>query len=247
LKTVNVDEIQPVHTPVCRFAHDSFSQLIAEYVIAQVIATERGFLTMHQWQAQEYYPDVKDLPRCVNQMTIGILGYGNMGKAVAKLFKAMGASVWALKRKNIEKNADPNVDKVVLMDQLGILLENCDYICNVLPNTEKTTNCLSNGILEHCKEKQSVFVNVGRANVVSDEALITALDKKWISGAVLDVFHEEPLPQGHPFWKHPKITMTPHISALSRPEDIAECFYTNFELFLAKKPLQNVVDWQECY
>ena len=51
------------------------------------LATERGFLTMHQWQAQEYYPDVKELPRCVNQMTIGILGYGNMGKAVAKLFK----------------------------------------------------------------------------------------------------------------------------------------------------------------
>ena len=67
--------------------------------------------------------------------------------------QAMGASVWALKRTNIEKNADSNVDKVVLMDQLGVLLENCDYICNVLPNTEKTTNCLSNGILENCKGK----------------------------------------------------------------------------------------------
>ena len=65
----------------------------------------------------------------------------------------MGASVWALKRTDIEKNADSNVDKVVLMDELSILLENCDYICNVLPNTEKTTNCLSNGILENCKGK----------------------------------------------------------------------------------------------
>ena len=96
-------------------------------------------------------------------------------------------------------------------------------------------------------EKQSVFVNVGRANVISDEALLEALENKWLSGAILDVFHEEPLPQGHQFWKHPKITITPHISALSRPEDIAECFSDNFKLFLEKKPLLNLVNWNECY
>ena len=83
--------------------------------------------------------------------------------------------------------------------------------------------------------------------MVSDEALLKALDNKWLSSAILDVFHEEPLPQGHPFWKHPKITITPHISALSRPEDIAECFGVNFGLFLEKKPLRNVVDWKEFY
>jgi hypothetical protein len=63
----------------------------------------------------------------------------------------MGASVWAMKRTNIDGVKDSNVDKGVLMDQLDELLQNCDYICNVLPNTEKTTDCLSNGILEHCK------------------------------------------------------------------------------------------------
>ena len=63
----------------------------------------------------------------------------------------MGASVWAMKRTNIDGVKDSNVDKVVLMDQIDELLQNCDYVCNVLPNTEKTTDCLSNGILEHCK------------------------------------------------------------------------------------------------
>ena len=63
----------------------------------------------------------------------------------------MGASVWAMKRTNIDGVKDSNVDKVVLMDQIDKLLQNCDYVCNVLPNTEKTTDCLSNGILEHCK------------------------------------------------------------------------------------------------
>ena len=66
-------------------------------------------------------------------------------------FQVMGASVWAMKRTNIDGVKDSNVDKVVLMDQIDELLQNCDYVCNVLPNTEKTTDCLSNGILEHCK------------------------------------------------------------------------------------------------
>ena len=64
----------------------------------------------------------------------------------------MGASVWALKR--TETEGEPNVDKIVLMDQLDTLLKNCDYICNVLPNTDKTTNCLSTGIFENCKGKE---------------------------------------------------------------------------------------------
>ena len=83
--------------------------------------------------------------------------------------------------------------------------------------------------------------------MISDEALLKALENEWLSGAILDVFHEEPLPRGHPFWKHDKIIMTPHISALSRPQDIAECFGKNFDLFQQKKPLKNMVDWDECY
>ena len=65
-------------------------------------------------------------------------------------FKAMGASIWAMKRTKMDSSKDDNVDKVILMDQIDELLKNCDYVCNVLPNTEKTTNCLSNGILQNC-------------------------------------------------------------------------------------------------
>lgn len=77
--------------PVCRFAHPSFSQLIAEYVAAQVISHERGFRQLHQWQSGKIWPkdEEKVVPRCINQLTIGILGFGNMGKAVAKVFKVI--------------------------------------------------------------------------------------------------------------------------------------------------------------
>ena len=95
--------------------------------------------------------------------------------------------------------------------------------------------------------KRSVFINVGRANVINDTSLIEALDKNWLSGAILDVFHQEPLPQAHAFWSHPKMILTPHVSALSRPQDIAECFENNLRNYIKHEPLQNLVNWEECY
>lgn len=139
------------------------------------------------------------------------------------------------------------VDKLVPMAELELFLQNCDYICNVLPNTPATTECLNTQILSQGLGKSPVFVNVGRANVISDQTLLQALDSGWFSAAILDVFHQEPLPSEHAFWNHPKIVVTPHVSALSRPEDIAECFVTNLDLCLQDKPLQNLVNWKESY
>ena len=95
--------------------------------------------------------------------------------------------------------------------------------------------------------KEAVFINVGRANVVSDESLLEALNRNWLSRAIIDVFHQEPLPDDSGLWTNPKLTITPHISALSMPGDIAECFKINFDNFCDGKPLKNLVDWNECY
>ena len=95
--------------------------------------------------------------------------------------------------------------------------------------------------------KEAVFINVGRANVVSDVALVEALNRNWLSQAIIDVCHEEPLPDDSGLWTHPKLTITPHISALSMPGDIVECFKINFDNFCDGKPLTNIVDWNECY
>lgn len=96
-------------------------------------------------------------------------------------------------------------------------------------------------------DKKSVFINAGRGNVIEDSQLLQALDKNWLSFAILDVFNQEPLPQNHPFWRHEKVLVTPHISALSRPCDIVECFVKNLDLYLAGKPLENPIDWNEGY
>ena len=83
------DDFRGSNFPVCRFANSSFSQLIAEYVISNIIGHERGFRTMYNWQKAAFWPEDQDkiLPRSVNEMTIGILGYGHMGKSIAKIAK----------------------------------------------------------------------------------------------------------------------------------------------------------------
>ena len=212
--------------------------------MAQVINWERKFPEMLQWQKEKFWPSENQYPRCLNQMTIGILGYGNMGKSVASAFKAFGCTIWVVKRTQTQENS---VDRVLKMSEIPEFLENCDYICNVLPKTDKTTDCLSHGILKFAAKKSPVLVNVGRANIISDESLLEALNEKWLSGAILDVFHQEPLPPTHEFWSHPKILMTPHISALSRPEDIAKCFADNLQNYQRNLPLDNLVNWQEFY
>lgn len=92
-----------------------------------------------------------------------------------------------------------------------------------------------------------MFINVGRANVISDQVLLESLEKGWISGAILDVFHQEPLPKAHSFWTHPQIVLTPHISAISRPKELAECLATNLELYDTNQPLNGLINWNEGY
>ena len=91
------------------------------------------------------------------------------------------------------------------------------------------------------------FINIGRSNVISESDLIKALDKGWLSAAILDVFDTEPLPVDHPFWSHEKITVTPHVAGISRPQDISKCFQENYRLFTEGKELNNVINWEECY
>lgn len=90
------------------------------------------------------------------------------------------------------------------MDGLCELLAECDYICNVLPQTPETDDILSHDVLSNCTKKP-VFMNIGRGNAISEEAILKALDRGWISHAILDVFREEPLPKESPLWSSPKV------------------------------------------
>jgi glyoxylate/hydroxypyruvate reductase A len=91
------------------------------------------------------------------------------------------------------------------------------------------------------------LVNVGRGSLVQEDALVRALHERWIGGAVLDVFAEEPLPPDHPFWAIPNVVVTPHISGPNVPEEIAPVFNDNLERFLRGRALRGRVDLRRGY
>lgn len=95
-----------------------------------------------------------------------------------------------------------------LNSDLPDLLQNCDYIINVLPSTPYTVGLLNGDMLKHCAKKQSVFMNIGRATVIKEEDLVTALNKGWLSAAILDVFETEPLPSSSSLWTMPQVQYT---------------------------------------
>ena len=95
--------------------------------------------------------------------------------------------------------------------------------------------------------QKPVFINIGRGSVIGDSELIKALDNQWISGAILDVFNEEPLPPSNPLWHHEKVLITPHIAAKSRPSDLVQLFAENYNNFISGKPLKYVIKWDEGY
>ena len=109
----------------------------------------------------------------------------------------------------------PYVDESFGVENLSECLKQCDYLCNVLPSTPSTKGMLSGSVLESCKERKTVLINVGRGDVIRGEEILQALNNEWIGGAALDVFEIEPLPKDSALWTHPDITITPHVAGLT--------------------------------
>ncbi|XP_031565222.1 uncharacterized protein LOC116300485 isoform X2 [Actinia tenebrosa] len=222
-----------------------FGQAMAEYVIGEIIARER--ISRKLWKRQEEHNWSNDVKyRNLSKLTLGILGFGDIGKEVAKYCKALGMTIWAMGR-TPRTELPPNVDNFRTQSGLKEVLESSDYICNILPSTPTTKNLLSGDVLEVCKCRQSVFINVGRGDVISEEGLLRALKNGWIAGAVLDVFEVEPLPKSSELWDMPGVTITPHCAAISFAEEVAEVFAKNYKLFEQGKPLNYLVDVSRGY
>ncbi|XP_062512489.1 glyoxylate/hydroxypyruvate reductase A-like [Corticium candelabrum] len=227
-----------------------FGVPMAEYTLGQIIAMERHF---HQytgdqaekkwvWRERDYGGY-----RMLGDLTVGILGVGVIGQTIAKYCKSLGMTVCGLVRKEIPVDQrSPVIDQYYLRHSLTNLLQRCDYICNVLPSTDATRNLLSDNLLSSCKPKAR-FINTGRGDVISDESLLEALRQGWIDYAVLDVCNTEPLPRDSPLWEHPRVTITPHIAAISTPSTIMETFKENLELYRQGKELKYQVDWTQGY
>jgi len=222
-----------------------FSSSLAEYVMT----------------ACSYF--AKDIPRllhqqkecvwekfCVRELrgaTMGIVGYGNIGKACAKLAKVYGMKILALRRNPEESRSDPDVDQVYGIDDLNTVLSRSDYLVVAMPLTSETHHMLNESNLQYCKLGQ-VLINIGRGPLIDEAALIAALSDR-LQGAALDVFAVEPLPSDSPLWGLPNVLISPHnadLTETSRYSSVLQ-FTENCRTVINGDALSCVVDKKAGY
>jgi phosphoglycerate dehydrogenase-like enzyme len=285
---------------------------------------ERQLSVLAAAQAKHEWMKIGYGYRLLSTLKIGILGAsGEIGRALTKLAKAFGMTVYGARRKHSastptaasgttattesltgspvssptsataasgsdgvdrwfelpapagdgketadSKSSHSNSDDSGFADMLSQI----DYLVSILPSTPETTDLLSGDVLKACAtsaERPVVFINVGRGNVINDESLLNALNRKWLTAAVLDgkiqqltahivyvifgmlfvVFNTEPLPPTHALWSHPDVTITPHVAALSSvvAKDIVLFFEQNVQRRRSGQLPLNLIDFEKGY
>ncbi len=217
---------------------------LAEFAVFGVLAGAKDLPRLLALQADREWPERWTMKQ-VGEQTVLIVGLGGIGVETARLLKGFGATVLGVKR---TAEPVPNVDEVHGTAALPELVARADAIVVTLPGTAATTGLIGTDLLRAAKPGV-VVVNVGRGTVIDEPALVDALRTGQVSSAYLDVFAQEPLPDGSPLWSLPNVVISPHTAALNDAEDrrIAELFADNLRRYLAAEPLRNVMDTREFY
>ena len=218
---------------------------LAEFAVMGILNGFKRSAELAEDQRARVWPELRVPTRLVNGSNLAVAGLGEIGLETARIARALGMKVSGTKR-NVEPIA--GIDHVVDNDGLPALLATADAVVNTLPGTAYTEK-LFNRELFAAMKPGTTFVNVGRGTVVDEEALLEALDNGQVGYACLDVFAVEPLPQDSPLWKHPKVMVSPHTSALSAAENrlITERFCSNLRTFLDGGDLPHLVDTVHFY
>jgi phosphoglycerate dehydrogenase-like enzyme len=232
-------------------ARGVFSRPIAEHVLLMILAISRHLADLVELQRERTWQPLEG--RELRELTIGIVGYGSLGRAVASLATAFGSRLIAMRRRPDAPDVaddgeeafpvEPRLERVVGPDGLHELLGDSDVVVLAAPLTPETEGMIDEAALEAMK-KDAWLINVARGRLVDDTALIRALREGHIGGAALDTFRDEPLPQSSPYWSLPNVILTPHTAwssarVLDRSIDL---FCDNLVRFSRGEPLRNVVD-----
>lgn len=236
---------------------------MAEHAVMMMLALGHHLPELFDLQRRAEWPSERWKrfnPMELNSSVVGIIGYGSIGREVARIVRVFGATVLATKRDVMhpEDNGyipqglgDPRGDLVRRLyppQALRSMLKECDFVVVTVPLTPETRHMISTEELASMKPS-AYLVDVSRGGVVDHAALIQALREQKIAGAALDVFPEEPLPPNHALWKLPNVLLTPHISGFSLQYDqrAIELFAENLKRYLAGKPLYNPIDPKRGY
>ncbi|GAC1619080.1 MAG: D-2-hydroxyacid dehydrogenase [Ktedonobacteraceae bacterium] len=236
---------------------------IAEYVFTMTQAWYRQLPQLLVWkQRKEWGADKESTKTAIEELhgkTIGIVGYGSIGRQIARLAQAYGMRILAMQRGNNHKDSGfsfPDVgdpegtlpQRYYTFDQLHDMLQECDIVVVAVPLTAETKAMFNTQAFQAMKNS-AFFVNIARGDICDEAALIHALEQKHIAGAALDVFEQEPLPSTSPLWDLPNVLMSPHNSGVTPHynERAATIFEENLRRYLAGHPMYNLVDKQRGY
>jgi glyoxylate/hydroxypyruvate reductase len=201
------DPTLPSDLPIVRLVDAGFAQQMSEYALHAVLHFQRR---MGEYAAMQKAGVWRPLPEPIaRDWPVGVLGLGAIGATVARRIAQMGFPVhgWSLRGAPIEGVEVYSGDR-----GLREVLARAQVLVNVLPLTVKTANFFDDSVFARMRQG-AYLVNIARGGHVVDADLLAALDSGRLSGAMLDVFREEPLPNLHAFWQHPKIIVTPHVAA----------------------------------
>lgn len=219
---------------------------LAEFTLLGLLAFAKRLPRMQSDKARRRWPDQEQPSGELRGQTLLIVGAGAIGAEIARLAKAFGMEVLAIKRDVGE--AVPNVDEIHPIDDLHELAARADAVVSVLPGTEATRGLLDARMFSAVKPG-AVFVSVGRGTAVDEAALVGALRDGTLAGAALDVFEHEPLPPESPLWELDNVILSPHEAARVPAEEgrQVELFCDNLRRFLAGEELRNRVDLELLY
>jgi glyoxylate/hydroxypyruvate reductase len=199
----------PTNAKIMRLVDPWMAQAMSEWVLLNVLRFHRQGIEYEAFERERKWHVLP--PPETSECKVGMLGLGELGSDAAKKISSLGFNVagWSRNPKDIE-----NIESFFGDDQLEYFLNRTDILCCLLPLTPETKGILNNKTLYQLI-RGAYIINAGRGPHIVDEDLLEAIGSGQIAGAALDVFHEEPLPEHHPYWDHPKVRVWPHVSAQS--------------------------------
>jgi glyoxylate/hydroxypyruvate reductase A len=230
------DPDRPAGVPVARLIDDRLTQAMTEYVLLHVLRYHRQMPEFEAAQRERRW--IKPKPPVTDDRRIGILGLGPLAQDAARRLVELGFPVaaWSRAPKQV-----PGIEVFHGATQLGAFAARTDILVCLLPLNDAMRGIIDADLLA-ALPRGAFVINPARGGHVIDGDLIAALDSGHIAGATLDVFHTEPLPEVHPFWTHPKVTLTPHIASTTNARSSVPQIVDNIRRVRAGKPVLNRVD-----
>lgn len=235
------DETTPKNIPITRVVDTMLASDMSEYVVGAIFSHIKGFYsykinqTKSLWKPKQYHR--------IEDFTVGILGLGALGAVLAKDlirfgFKTQG---WSNSRKDI-----PEVNAFAGQEELPEFLASSEILVCLLPLTNETSGILNKSLFSQLP-KRAFVINAARGGHLVDQDLIEMLDNEHLSGATLDVFHQEPLSDDHPFWQHEKVHITPHCASVSDSSAVVPQIIENYRRMKQGQLLLNLVSTERGY